>query len=107
MARIGGAGGAMRAIAIVFCFLLGGLALLGARCFNPTLPDCSYRCEANDRTCPPEYDCLDDGYCHLKSSTTACPYTMDLRPAADLHPLADMKSADGGADGGGDLANGD
>jgi len=90
--------------------LLGALALLGARCFNPTLPDCSYRCRAAEDgapRCPEEYECRADLYCHLKGSTAACPYTMDLMPAADLRGPG-VDAGDGGVgDGGGDLQGGD
>lgn len=83
--------------------LLGGLLLALSRCFNPTLPDCSYRCGTQDPACPPEYECRQDRYCHLKGSTAACPYAMDLRAPADLRPAGDL--ADGGD--AGDLNKGD
>jgi hypothetical protein len=85
--------------------VLGALALLGARCFSPTLPDCSYRCGPDDQAaCPAEYECREDRYCHLKGSTAACPYTMDLMPVQDLRSAAGDA---GPGDGGGDLQSGD
>lgn len=87
---------------------LAGLALLGVRCFNPTLPDCSYRCGA-DKACPAEYECRDGVYCYLKGSTAACPFTPpDLQPPADQRAVPDGSGADGGVDdGGADLTGGD
>ena len=64
---------------------LGAAALvLLARCFQPDLPACAYRCNTAEPRCPDEYECRSDGYCHLKGSTEACRYSMDLLPAADM-----------------------
>ena len=68
--------------------------LLFARCFNPSLPTCSYRCDTKDRACPPEYECRSDSICHLKDSTEACSFTFDLSaPTIDLSSPADQSSA--------------
>lgn len=67
-----------------------GAALGWSRCFNPELPDCSYICNPKEPRCPDEYSCQADGYCHLKGTTSACPYTMDLSARPDLQSLPDL-----------------
>jgi len=73
--------------------LLGG-ALALTRCFVPDLPACSYICakEGTEPRCPDEYECRMDGYCHLRGSTEACPYSMDLGPDA-AQPRPDLATA--------------
>lgn len=74
-------------------FALGPLAavLLFARCFNPSLPTCSYRCDTESRACPAEYECRSDSICHLKGSTEACSFTFDLSaPTFDLSSQPDQ-----------------
>jgi hypothetical protein len=67
--------------------------LLFVRCFNPSLPTCSYRCDTKDRACPPEYECRSDSICHLKGSTEACSFTFDLSaPTLDLASQPDQAS---------------
>ncbi|MFO0575287.1 MAG: hypothetical protein U1A78_14950 [Polyangia bacterium] len=63
-----------------------GAAVIGllARCFQPDLPTCAYRCNTTEPRCPDDYECRTDGYCHLKGTTEACMYSMDLLPAPDL-----------------------
>ena len=86
-----------RLLASLLLLPLCGLSVvLLSRCFSPDLPDCSYICGTDDPSCPPEYECRNDGYCHLKGSTAACPYTMDLAPPADLLTLDASPPADGG-----------
>ena len=68
--------------------LVAGLGSL-SRCFSPTLPACSFVCNTTDPKCPDEYECRSDNYCHLKGSSEACPYTMDLTPL----PNRDMATA--------------
>lgn len=84
----------------LFGALIGG-ALGLSRCFVPDLPACAYICapEGTEPRCPGEYECRTDGYCHLKGSTEACPYSMDLGPDAaqarpDLSTTADLTPAD-------------
>lgn len=91
---------------------LGTVVLLGARCFNPTLPDCAYRCGDQEPRCPPEYACWEDGYCHRRGTTTLCPFAMDLAPPVDLRPPPDLADAgvdlaDAGSTDGGDLSGAD
>jgi hypothetical protein len=76
--------------------LFAGLLLL-SRCFSPDLPACAYICNADEPRCPDEYECRPDGYCHLRGSSEACPYTMDLSPAPprpDLAQAGDMTAPD-------------
>jgi hypothetical protein len=80
--------------------LLPGLVSL-SRCFSPTLPACSFICNKDEPRCPEEYECRSDNYCHLKGSSEACPYSMDLSPLPpdmlmipDLAPPPDMAPAD-------------
>lgn len=80
------------------------LSLLLLRCFSPDLPVCSFQCYGS--ACPQDYECRDDGYCHLIGTTAACNFPTDLRtPAApDLNrpdggtPGSDMEGADMEAD---------
>lgn len=65
--------------------LLAGLGL--SQCFAPTYSDCAFRCGAGTPSCPAEYECRPDGYCHLPASTAACA-AADLAVAADLNPDA-------------------
>ncbi len=92
----------------VMTYLLTGLCALGlsamavglSRCFSPELPACAYRCNTAEPSCPDEYECRADRYCHLRGSTESCPYTMDLLPLQlpDLRGFgADMSSSDAGA----------
>lgn len=76
---------------------LGG-SLLGvlvfARCFSPSLPTCSYRCDTPERACPPEYECRSDAICHLKGSTEACSFVSDLgNPPPDQATPRDLSSS--------------
>lgn len=74
-----------RAAALLACTLgLVGAALGLVRCFNPDLPACAYICNTAEPRCPDEYECRADGYCHLRGSTEACSYSMDLAPAVDM-----------------------
>lgn len=99
--------------ALLVALPLGAVVLLGARCFQPALPDCAYRCGSDEPRCPPEYECRDDGYCHRRGTTTLCPFTMDLATPADLRPPADLVDAstgdlaDGGAGDAGDFSGAD
>ena len=75
--------------------------LLFVRCFNPSLPTCSYRCDTKDRACPPEYECRSDSICHIKGSTEACSFTFDLAASTqdfstppDQADKSDMTPAD-------------
>jgi hypothetical protein len=77
--------------------VLGGGSLLGlllfARCFSPSLPTCSYRCDTAERACPPEYECRSDAICHLKGSSEACSFVVDLGGSApDLASPRDLQS---------------
>ena len=75
---------------IVLCGPLFAV-LLFARCFSPSLPTCSYRCDTAERACPPEYECRSDAICHLKGSTEACSFVVDLSsPPPDMTPPADL-----------------
>lgn len=58
----------------------GGVILLlgAARCFAPTYADCAFRCGPSEPTCPPEYVCGADRFCHLPSSTNVCLFPADL-----------------------------
>jgi hypothetical protein len=74
--------------------LLPGLASL-SRCFSPTLPACSFICNKDEPRCPDDYECRGDNYCHLRGSSEACPYSMDLAPPQyDLSPPPDMSAVD-------------
>ena len=79
--------------------LSGALVMTLGQCFSPDLPVCSYQCASDEPACPDDYECRTDGYCHLKGSTEACPYSMDLGPDAaqarpDLSTTADLTPAD-------------
>ena len=68
-------------LGLVSLGLLGFLsAITLTRCFAPELPACSYRCAKSEPSCPDEYECRTDGYCHLKGNSEACPFTQDLIP---------------------------
>jgi hypothetical protein len=86
---------------VMLALTLGGGAVSLSHCFSPELPACAYRCNATEPRCPDEYECRDDGYCHLKGSTESCPYTQDLVPppvidlsgfSIDLSKPVDMSS---------------
>lgn len=75
--------------------LAGGLGVAAAlvslaRCFQPDLPVCSYRCNTAEPKCPDEYECRADQYCHRKGTTEACPYSMDLSMPPDLAVTRDQ-----------------
>lgn len=74
--------------------LVGCLGVLCgiAHCFSPSLPTCSYRCGPADSPCPAEYECRVDGYCHLRGSTEACSYRMDLA-VPDLVSTPDLAAS--------------
>jgi hypothetical protein len=68
-----------------------GASLLFVRCFSPSLPACSYRCNTTEPRCPDEYECRTDGYCHLKGNGEQCSFSMDLSPAPpDMATPIDM-----------------
>lgn len=67
---------------------LAAITLL-CQCFAPNYNDCAYRCGSTSPPCPDEYQCQQDGYCHLRGSTERCPYTpLPTDMAAQAHDLA-------------------
>jgi hypothetical protein len=80
--------------------LLAAALFLGAGCFNPDQPACSYACADSDPRCPYDYECRADGYCHLVGTgDTTCNFTppadmsMSL-PADQAHVPSDMSGSD-------------
>jgi hypothetical protein len=76
------------------------LSMLVAGCFNPSQPPCSFACGDNG-SCPDDYMCLSDGYCHFKGMSGECGYSdaavvTDGGAPPDLTPAIDI-------DGGGNL----
>lgn len=58
-------------------FLLGlvlGLGLAGGlACFDPPTPACAFSCKRAPNSCPENYTCGGDGWCHeMGSEATAC-----------------------------------
>lgn len=73
----------------IWVWLLALLAGLGlSQCYAPTYSDCAFRCGPGTPSCPAEYECRPDGYCHLPASTAACAAVTDLAAAADLSATA-------------------
>jgi hypothetical protein len=72
------------ALALALLGLLAGLFL--SQCFSPTYADCAFRCGTGTPSCPAEYECRPDGYCHLPASTATCVPALDLATATDLGP---------------------
>lgn len=69
---------------LIACALFINGSLLFADCYAPTYWDCAFRCGTKEPVCPDEYQCRNDGYCHLRGSTAACPFPSDLgAPAVD------------------------
>ena len=61
------------------------LAMLSlAACYSPNTPDCSFLCGPAG-SCPDQYECRADGYCHHNGSPdAACPFApLDGSTAAD------------------------
>jgi hypothetical protein len=79
------------ASALLFCVLVG---LIFSRCFTPTYSDCAFRCGTDTPSCPDEYECHSDGYCHLHGSTAVCSFTS----TADLSTDLTSKSQDAATD---------
>jgi hypothetical protein len=74
-----------------------GAALVLPRCFTADLPTCAYICGPTEPRCPDEYECRADCYCHLKGSTEACGFPVDMgcdaaQPAPDLASARDLAS---------------
>jgi hypothetical protein len=73
---------------------------LGAGCFNPDKPTCSYVCSDTGPKCPEDYECRSDNYCHLVGTVGECGYSdaavpvdMSATVPADLSsPAGDMVS---------------
>jgi len=89
------------ALATLFAtaLLISGVALWSS-CFAPTYSDCAFRCANTEPSCPTEYECQSDGYCHLPGSTAVCaiPKPVDLSGVVlpDLSlPDDAMTNADG------------
>jgi hypothetical protein len=57
-------------------------AVLFSRCYTPTYSDCAFRCGDMAMSCPSEYQCQQDGYCHLPGSTTICGFPSDMASTA-------------------------
>lgn len=72
----------LRALPVRLLALLAGLGL--SQCFAPTYSDCAFRCGTGTPSCPAEYECRADGYCHLPAGTAACAVITDLAAPADL-----------------------
>lgn len=86
-----------RAGLLLLSGLGGGLVLALSQCFSPTLPACSYQCAMEDPRCPEDYECREDGLCHLKGNNEVCPF--DLSSAPDqARATGDMPAGDGGRD---------
>lgn len=73
-----------RRLPLLTAWLLALGAGLGlSQCFAPTYSDCAFRCGTGTPSCPAEYECRPDGYCHLPASAAVCAVP-DLAAAADL-----------------------
>lgn len=75
----------------------GGLVLGLSQCFAPTLPACSYQCAMDEPRCPDDYECRDDGLCHLKGNTQACNFDLSS-PDLARASTGDMQTSDAGRD---------
>jgi hypothetical protein len=67
------------------------VALVG--CFEFDEPACSFKCGAGGGadSCPDDYECRSDGYCHRHDSTDVCPFS-DAAVGDDLSAQADMSN---------------
>jgi hypothetical protein len=79
--------------------LLVAALVLGAGCFNPDKPACSYSCSDTDPRCPEDYECRSDGYCHLvgteeQSCNFAPPPDMSMSLPADMTTAGDLSQTD-------------
>ena len=85
----------------VFLFLL---PLAG--CFNFDEPICAYACSPSTSgsagtSCPDDYECRADGYCHKQGTTEACSFsdaaiTPDLSANQDMTMGPDLEDSDSG-----------
>lgn len=75
-------------------------------CFKLDQPTCSLAC-GPDQVCPDDYECRQDGYCHLQGSTEACEFsdasittdlTVVLPPDLTSAPNTDASDTDAAAD---------
>jgi hypothetical protein len=62
--------------------------LLSSGCFDVEEPPCAFAC-GPARTCPDNYECRSDGYCHRKGSTEACMFS-DAAAAPDQSAAVDF-----------------
>jgi hypothetical protein len=60
-------------------------------CFSPRQPACAFSCAKPPHTCPSDYLCGDDGFCHRDG--VPADGTCDRRPEEDASP--DAGAADG------------
>jgi len=70
------------------------LAALVAGCFSPRQPACAFSCAAPPHSCPPQYACADDGFCHRAGDSGECMFDVDAAPATDA---AGDSAMDGGS----------
>ena len=79
----------VRRLPMLAAWLLAlGVGLGLSQCFAPTYSDCAFRCGTGTPSCPAEYECRPDGYCHLPASTAACAAGTDLGPVGDQSSAA-------------------
>ncbi len=64
--------------------LLVALALVAGGCFSYQTPMCSFACADTDPKCPPDYQCLSDGYCHLHGMAGSCGYSDAAMQPGDI-----------------------
>jgi hypothetical protein len=62
------------------------LALGVTGCFDPDKPLCSYACSETDHSCPDDYECRTDNYCHRKGSTGECGFSAPADQSVPLSP---------------------
>jgi hypothetical protein len=53
------------------------LAALVAGCFSPRQPPCAFSCATPPHSCPSQYACADDGFCHRDDDSGTCMFGVD------------------------------
>ena len=76
----------MRRLVILLLLALPPVSLGG--CFDFDEPVCSFKC-GGGTTCPDDYECRSDGYCHKENTTDVCSFS-DGALASDLSAATDL-----------------
>ncbi|HXI58167.1 MAG TPA: hypothetical protein VNO55_19005 [Polyangia bacterium] len=80
-----------RLIVILAALALPVLAVTTPACFSPRQPACAFSCAKAPHSCPSDYLCGDDGFCHREGVPPDG--TCDQQPDEDAGP--DAGPADG------------